>query len=188
MQKIDYKAYLATLGDFETNQKNRIKNYLEEQCKTDECLKALYRPEKIDDCYNFIIECAKEKMTRDGHVGVSMLEDAIGYKMARDFFIEVLPKVAEDAPETKATTEENTDVVKVEAVETPAEVVQDMDADAADDDVLRDEYGFEVFGEEAEKPAETEEAPCHQDEVEEKEPEEEIRYDPQGNALLFDFM
>ncbi len=183
MKNIDYAAYLASAGlaDYETSQIERIKKYLEEQCEKDEALRVLYRAEKMDDCYHFI-EAAVKAMPNTKKS--AFVEDAVVFKMARDFFIEVLPKVAEDAP---AKVAEN--VVKVESVETPAEVVKDMNKDAGADDTLRDEYGFEVFGEEAE------EAPCEQAEekVEEaaepkKDEPEEIRYDPNGQALLFDFM
>ena len=39
-EKIDYDAYLKQLGDIDTNQKNRLKAYLEEQCKYDDALRA----------------------------------------------------------------------------------------------------------------------------------------------------
>lgn len=101
--KIDYKAYLAQLGKVETNQVERIKKYLEEQIQQDEALKALYRPEKINDCYDFIM-CSVEKMPRNGQC--AFVDDAIVFKMARDYFLEVLPKVAENAPEVKTQPEE----------------------------------------------------------------------------------
>ena len=56
---IDYKKYLSELGKVEANQKKVIKKYLEEQCEKDAALKSLYRPDKLNDCYNFIMECAR---------------------------------------------------------------------------------------------------------------------------------
>ena len=58
-EKIDYKEYLKQFGKIETDSKNRIKAYLEEQIKEDAALRELYRPEKIDDCYDFIKNAVK---------------------------------------------------------------------------------------------------------------------------------
>lgn len=99
-EKIDYKKYLSELGKVETNQKKLIKKYLEEQCEKDTALKSLYRPEKIDDCYDFIVECARN--LKSGNHAV--IEDGIVFKMARDYFIEVLPKVADEPPEVTSSS------------------------------------------------------------------------------------
>lgn len=187
---INIKEYLAQLGDFETNQQNRIKKYLEEQCTKDEALKTLYRPEKIADCYNFIKDVVRQKSSGD-----AVVEDAIVYKMARDYYLEILPKYAESGPEIKkpkkaaskkekepefeeATVDMNkadiSDVTEdmskdIEAAEVkPAEEKLEItnietaedNVEAADDNVVRDEYGFEVFGEEAEGPKDE---PSHQE-------------------------
>ena len=194
--KIDYDKYLEGLGDFETNQQERIKKYLEEQCEKDEALKALYRPEKIKDCYDFIMNVARKRATGNS----ACIEEGIVYKMARDFYLEVLPTVAETPPEVSAATEKTVampdqeenrgekeeekteDVVEVESCAMPADVVQDMNADAAEDKIVRDEYGFEIFGEEAEEP-EQEEEPAETPEEE----ADEIQYDEEGQGLLFGF-
>ena len=79
-EKIDYDAYLKQLGDIDTNQKNRLKAYLEEQCKYDDALKACYNPEKMDDCYEFFKKCF-EKAARNSKDNCACIEDAVGYKL-----------------------------------------------------------------------------------------------------------
>ena len=91
--KIDYKAYLSQFGKIETDAKNRIKEYLEEQTKEDAALRELYRPEKIDDCYNFI----KDAVKATGCGSSATVEDAIVFKMARDYYLDILPKQALDS-------------------------------------------------------------------------------------------
>ena len=196
MKNIDYDKYLAGLGDFETNQQERIKKYLEEQCEKDEALKALYRPEKIKDCYDFIMNVTRKHATGN----TACIEEGVVYKMARDFYLEVLPTVAETPPEVSAATEKTVampdqeknrgekeeekteDVVEVESCAMPEEVVQEMNADAAEDKTVRDEYGFEIFGEEAEEPEQEEETA----ETPEEEADE-VQYDEEGQGLLFGF-
>lgn len=181
-EKIDYDAYLKQLGDIDTNQKNRLKAYLEDQCKHDDALRACYKPEKMDDCYEFFKKCF-EKAARKSGEDAACIEDVVGYKIARDYFIEILPAIPEttdDQSEQKAKTEnkkaekKNKTEQKAEekpvditpAVETVKEVAQQIEKDATSDNVKRDEYGFEVFGEEADEPGEeTAEEPCHQEEV-----------------------
>lgn len=187
LTKFDYEAYLKSIGDIDTNQKNRLKAYLEEQCKHDDALRACYKPEKMDDCYEFFKKCF-EKAARKSGEDAACIEDAVGYKIARDYFIEILPAIPEttdDQSEQKAKTEnkkaekKNKTEQKAEeklvnitpAVETVKEVAQQIEKDATSDNVKRDEYGFEIFGEEADEPEEAEEEtaeePCHQDEVKE---------------------
>lgn len=232
MKNIDYDKYLAGLGDFETNQQNQIKKYLEEQCEKDEALRALYRPEKIKDCYDFIMNVARKRATGN----TACIEEGVVYKMARDFFLEILPTVAETPPEVSAATEKtvampdqeenrgekeekNEDVVEVESCAMPEDVVQEMNADAAEDKIVRDENGFEIFGEKTEDP---EEVPCNQENTKEKDnycivadeynnicnfnhrcstcpvlndveeevqtiQAEEVKYDEDGQGLLFGF-
>ena len=116
--KIDYKEYLKTFGNIETDAKNRIKAYLEEQIKEDAALRELYQPEKIDDCYDFI----KNAVKATGCGSSATVEDAIVFKMARDYYLDILPKqtdesgavndagaeTAEEA-ETEAETEQTTE-------------------------------------------------------------------------------
>ena len=173
-EKIDYDAYLKQLGDIDTNQKNRLKAYLEEQCKHDDALRACYKPEKMDDCYEFFKECF-EKAARKNREETAIIEDAVGYKIARDYFIEILPNLKDEKSEKKAdeksaeppTEEKPVDITP--AVETVKEVAQQIEKDATSDNVKRDKYGFEVFGEEADEPEEAEEETaeelCHQEEV-----------------------
>ena len=157
--KIDYKAYLSQFGKIETDAKNRIKEYLEEQTKEDAALRELYRPEKIDDCYNFI----KDAVKATGCGSSATVDDAIVFKMARDFYLDILPKTADEPPEVK------TEVMHHQADETEGESVSDASTEAEtepkaaetkeeekaaeadnENEVVRDEYGFEVFGEEPE--------------------------------------
>lgn len=157
--KIDYKAYLSSFGKIETDAKNRIKEYLEEQTKEDAALRELYRPEKIDDCYNFI----KDAVKATGCGSSATVEDAIVFKMARDFYLDILPKTADEPPEVK------TEVMHHQADETEGESVSDANDEAEtepeaaetkeeekaaeadnENEVVCDEYGFEVFGEEPE--------------------------------------
>ena len=162
MKKIDYDAYLAGLGDFETNQKNIIKKYLDEQAEKDEALKTLYRPEKINDCYDFIKECVKKKSS-----GCSAcVEDAVVFKMARDFFIEVLPKYADDAPEIKAA-----DVNKIK--ETVADVAGQIEEDA-EQEPAEEELEIQAI----------EETPA---EPEPEQQSDEVQYDEEGQGMLFSF-
>ena len=169
MEKIDYESYMARLGDFETNQQKVIQKYLEEQCKADECLRTLYRPEKIGDCYSFIKECAKKRATGNAAV----IDESIVYKMARDYFIEILPQLAEKQEEEKTVDVSEANI---------SEVSEDMDADIdADTEPAGEKLEITSVSEEAS------EVPCNQGEVGEVQ-EEGIRYDEAGNALLFDFM
>lgn len=157
--KIDYKAYLSQFGTIETDAKNRIKEYLEEQTKEDAALRELYRPEKIDDCYNFI----KDAVKATGCGSSATVEDAIVFKMARDFYLDILPKTADEPPEVETevmhhqadeTEGESVTVENDEAETEPeaAETIEEEKAAEADNEneVVRDKYGFEVFGEEPE--------------------------------------
>lgn len=170
MADIDYSKYLAGLGDVPTNQELVIKKYLEEQCEKDEAFKAVYKADKLHDCYNFIKK-AVENLPHTGNF--ICVDDAVVFKMARDYFIDILPAI---------------DVTPVQ--ETVKEVANSIEADARTDDVKRTELGFEVFGEEADEPEEeAEQEPCNQDEVGEQEAADKpMRYDEDGQALLFDFM
>lgn len=205
MAQIDYKKYLDGLGLVQTKQVDRVKEYLEKQCESDEALKAAYNPEKIADCYAFI-EHAVREMPCQG--STYCIEDAVVYKMARDYYLEILPNLIEEEKKEKEKPAEEkakkknkapaekkpVDISEAKAAE---EVSKQMDEDAASDKEKHDYCGFEVFGEETDEPAEAaEEEPCNQDEVGEKEPEEEKvllpvasdtpKYDEEGNGLLFD--
>lgn len=137
-KNIDYEAYLKTIGDFEINQQNQIKKYLEEQCKTDEALKAVYNEAEIKNCYEFIKECVRRKNKGSG----VCVEDAVVYKMVRDYFIEILPDIEK----------EPVDISNENAAE---KVAEQMDEDVKTDANVNDDLaGFEVFGEDEEEPEE----------------------------------
>ena len=148
--KIDYKEYLKQFGKIETDSKNRIKAYLEEQIKEDAALKALYDPEKIDDCYDFI----KNAVKASGCGSSAAIEDAIVFKMARDYYLDYAAGAetateAETEAETELTTEEEKPADN-ENSGTPCEEAES----------------------ENEKPAEEEEVMLHQADDEGKESEE----------------
>ena len=146
-EKIDYKKYLEQFGKIETDAKKRIKAYLEEQIKQDEALKTLYRAEKIDDCYNFI----KEAVKASGCGGSATVEDAVVFKMARDYYLDILPKQADEPALVKSDGAET-----AEAAETEAET--------------------ELETETEETPADNENSgtPCEEAEPENEKPEEEV--------------
>jgi hypothetical protein len=172
MAKTDYKAYLQSIQVGEVDPIKRIKNYLEELSQRDEALKTLYRPEKINDCYNFIRECVKSI----GKGNAYCIEDAVVFKMARDYFIDILPKEADEPPEVKAQAqaEETAEAEETEA-ETPpentgvdtensgssnpreSEEAEKTEAmpQAQQGGIKTDEYGFEVFDGEPEQDAQT---------------------------------
>lgn len=249
--KIDYKAYLSQFGKIETDAKNRIKAYLEEQIKEDAALRELYRPEKIDDCYDFIKNAVQASVCGSS----ATVEDAIVFKMARDYYLDILPKTADEPPEVKSTGAETAEEAETEAETEPVAETEDTSAQAdnensgtpceeaepenekqADEtegkesaesenseaetepaatenqpadnenEVVRDKYGFEIFGEEPETVlqmaernvsevaaacgrhgAETAEEPCHQDEVGTDVEDVPVSYDSEGNGLLFGF-
>ena len=175
MKNIDYDAYLKGLGDFETNQKNIIKKYLEEQCEKDPALKSFYKPEKLGVCYDFIKECARKKSTGNG----ACIEDVIVFKRARDFFLEILPKAEEEEPEVKAA---DVEAVKETVEEVADEIQEEVEQTAATPKT--DEHGFEIFG------VDEEENPDEDKPVEEPieaEQSDEVQYDEEGQGLLFSF-
>lgn len=122
--KIDYKEYLKQFGKIETDSKNRIKAYLEEQIKEDAALRELYQPEKIDDCYDFI----KNAVKASGCGSSATVEDAIVFKMARDYFLDFLPKESDEVPEEKEAGAETAEEAETEA-ETEQAEEEEMPAD-----------------------------------------------------------
>jgi len=169
MKDIDYDAYLKTIPDLATSQKDTIKKYLEEQCEKDEALKALYKPSHIDGCYNFILECVRKTATGGCN---AVVEDAIVFKMARDYFIEILPKLDEGL----STLDEIIPKAEVEKVqETVKEVTGQIEEDAAEEPA---EEKLKIQSVE-ETPAETEPEPEQQS--------EEVQYDEEGQGMLFSF-
>ena len=167
MKDIDYDAYLKTIPDLATSQKDKIKKYLEEQCEKDEALKALYKPSHIDGCYNFILECVRKTATGGCN---AVVDDAIVFKMARDYFIEILPKLDEGL----STLDEIIPKAEVEKVqETVKEVTGQIEEDAAEEPA---EEKLEIQSIE-ETPAESE--PEQQS--------DEVQYDEEGQGMLFSF-
>ena len=162
--KIDYKEYLKSLGSIETDAKKRIQAYLEEQIKEDAALKELYRAEKIDDCYDFI----KNAVKATGCGSSAAVEDAIIFKMARDYFLDILPKQTDEPGAVKDAGAET-------AAEAETEAETELDAESENTSAEADNENSGTPCEEAEpeneKPAE-EEVMLHQADDEGKESED----------------
>ena len=160
--KIDYKEYLKQFGQIETDSKNRIKAYLEEQIKEDAALKELYRPEKIDDCYNFI----KDAVKATGCGSSAAIEDAVIFKMARDFYLDYAAgaETATEA-ETEAETELTTEEEKPEDNENSGTPCEEAES-------------------ENEKPAEEEEVMLHQADNEGEESEESESSEAETESVI----
>lgn len=150
--KIDYKAYVSQIGPIESDAKTRIKNYLEERCSQDEAFKKLYRPELLDECYEFIKNAVKEMASASGIYGVDY---SIVYKMAVDFFEKILEPVDVSEVDTTDVIEAIEKDAAEETQERPPLVIEAIEEDKK----VTDEYGFEVYGEKTE-----ESVPCHQEE------------------------
>ena len=149
-----------------TPAEERVKAYLEEQIKNDTALASVYNPEKIKQCFTYITDQARKAASGNSYFA----DDAEVWKWARDYYIEEVPKEAEHISKVEAELPDEEPAVDVTPIqETVKEVAETVETDAANDNVKRDEYGFEVFGEEADEPEEAEEEtveePCHQDEV-----------------------
>ena len=203
---IDYKKYVEQFGKVDTDQKSVIKKYLDELAEKDEALKSVYDPAKINDCYDFIKECAR---TAGG--SSACISDEIVYKMARDYFIEVLPNAAQQKEEvpSEQTDEDEAETEQPDKAETadkgtsgtPCEEVALSDqadeeggesvSEEQQDDVVRDEYGFEVYGETpetvTETATETTESVVESENENTVEEEKPVKYDADGCGLLFDF-
>lgn len=65
-----------------------VKRYLDEQSEKDDCLRALYVPGRIKDCFKYIVSQAKKQALNN----CAMIEDTVVYKWARDYYTEELPK------------------------------------------------------------------------------------------------
>lgn len=155
----DYKKYMEQLGNVTADQKEIIKQYLEKQCEQDEALKAVYNPDQIDECYYFITNCARQIATGSK----AYLEDAVVFKMVRDFFLGDVPQKEEkkeEADKTEAMPEDKAeggteaedseeDVVQVESCAMPEDVARDMKKDAAqeaEDTVIPDVVQYDENG------------------------------------------
>lgn len=199
LNKINYDDYLKQIGKIETDQKAVIKKYLEEQCQKDEALKSLYRPENLDDCYSFIGNCVRKTAC-----GNSCVEDAIVYKMARDFYLEILPTLTDESEEAKTEiqSEKSTkdDEGQSKTAETAEKLPENENAPTSKseaenkieetkaDSKIDNLDTFEVFGEDSYVTAET--AKKEDITVSENEnvtEESTTKYDRDGCGLLFDF-
>ncbi|SEP83407.1 PcfK-like protein [Treponema bryantii] len=89
-------------------QEEVVKRYLEEQIQKDEALRTLYVPSKIKDCFKYITSEARKKAVGQ----CAMIEYAIVFKWARDYYLEVLPKEAEKKVVTEIKTKAEPVVVE----------------------------------------------------------------------------
>ena len=78
------------------NHEQVIKNYLETQIVEDAALREKYDPKKLSDCYKYIVSQARKQADN----GCAMIEDAVVYKWARDFYLEG-PQTEEETPEVE---------------------------------------------------------------------------------------
>ena len=76
------------------NHEQVIKNYLETQIVEDAALREKYDPNKLSACYKYIVSQARKQADN----GCAMIEDAVVYKWARDFYLEG-PQTEEGTPE-----------------------------------------------------------------------------------------
>jgi len=151
--KIDYKEYLKSLGTIENDARKRIQAYLEEQIKEDAALRELYRAEKIDDCYDFIKNAVR---AMPGAGSSATVEDAIVFKMARDYYLDILPKQTDEPGAVKDAGAETAAEAETEA-ETELETEEEIPADNENSGTPCEEAEPEN-----EKPAEKEEVMLHQ--------------------------
>ncbi|MBR6081208.1 MAG: hypothetical protein IKP60_13785 [Treponema sp.] len=112
-----------------TGQEVAVKRYLDAQAEVDGCLRTLYIPSKIKDCFAYITEQAKKQAVN----GCAMIEDSVVFKWARDYYIEELPKKA-GKKEVDALAEKSvSDIEKLDKNDPPkvSDEVKNM-ADKAD--------------------------------------------------------
>ena len=154
--KIDYKEYLKSLGTIENDARKRIQAYLEEQIKEDAALRELYRAEKIDDCYDFIKNAVR---AMPGAGSSATVEDAIVFKMARDYYLDILPKQTDEPGAVKTEGAETAEEAETEAETEPEAETEETAAEA---DNENSGTPCEEAEPENEKPAEKEEVMLHQ--------------------------
>lgn len=89
------------------NHEQVIKNYLETQIVEDAALREKYDSKKLSDCYKYIVSQAKKQADN----GCAMIEDAVVYKWARDFYLE--------GPQTEEEPEEEVEEETLEDEKKP---------------------------------------------------------------------
>ena len=83
------------------NHEQVIKNYLETQIIEDAALREKYDPKKLSACYKYIVSQARKQADN----GCAMIDDAVVYKWARDFYLEG-PQSEEEVEEEETLEEE----------------------------------------------------------------------------------
>lgn len=84
----------------------RIKQYFEEQIKTDPALAEAYKESKLNDCWKYITSQAKASAKN----GCAMIEDSVVYKWARDFMLGDIPQEIQTVAPAK--TEEEVEIIE----------------------------------------------------------------------------
>lgn len=80
-----------------SKQEQMVKDYLEEEIKKDEALRNVYNADNIHKCFEYIVNQARELAVN----GCAMVEDAVVYHWAREWYLEDhLHKKPEESKET----------------------------------------------------------------------------------------
>ena len=117
-----------------SKQEQMIKDYLEEQIKKDEALRNVYNAENIHECFEYIVKLAREMAVN----GCAMVEDAVVYHWAREWYLE--DRLHKKPEESKETAEEKPEEVK-EPAETKVCHVKTTTCAVVKDGSLFDESG-----------------------------------------------
>lgn len=88
------------MNNFTNSFKEAIKDYLEEQCKIDPCLKEKYKDTSISGCVEYINKMAREEL--GGQNGA--IKDEVVYHWAREYFVD---GIAEKEREEKVKEQVN---------------------------------------------------------------------------------
>lgn len=90
------------------NMKEKIMNYLEEQCKSDAYLAEKYKDTMIDGCMKYIEDMArKELQSKNGWI-----DDDVVYHWAREYFVDGIAE-KEKAEKVQKKVDEMSDLSKV---------------------------------------------------------------------------
>lgn len=95
-----------------------VKEYLEKQIVIDAALADKYIPDKIDQCWNYIVDQARKEAVNN----CAMIEDSKVFYWARHFFLESLwteeakreEKARENAEAVKLSNKKRLDQIKIE--------------------------------------------------------------------------
>lgn len=117
-----------------SKQEQMVKDYLEEEIKKDEALRSVYKADNIHECFEYIVKQAQELAVN----GCAMVEDAVVYHLAREWYFE--DHLHKKPEEGKETAEEKPEEVK-ETAEKRACHVKTKTCAVVKDGSLFDESG-----------------------------------------------